>query len=792
MMSVLMHNKSIVHPSWAVALFTLLLGLPGSSMGSDKIDAATQHPLIRQPDSIRRGIVEAAREPIQPAVCDIRGREAEKELIPMIVIEQPGGVAERVYLHYDKSEVAMRSYAALNLVDPALNWDYCSGTMIGPNVMMSAGHCAGETPDVTFHLYPAAATQIRERFSCEYLVTTWPDMDLQLFWCDPNTDGENPGDKYGYIDFDIVVDWTTSNFDYTASRARLVMDAPVYSNWGNSITSVGGGWHLIYSEGVINRLGYISWHTPNQGIPPAFDYLCGNGACTGGPNDGDNCTSSACGVNCGTGTCDGRPSHGVGGGTNLWCMGGASGSSQLLESTNRIIVGPLSVGASDARGRSSVGIADHLWFGRTDPNLTCVTCCMSCLGVDHFINKTKLSSLGIANPANYYGWVDANDDGLFDVQKDLEALIGENSRDWYWLGFESYRRNVLWTRHPSVTAVLDASHHTTGHASLSTVGLGGSDHIPVLSHGKLNLPPDRFYRVSYMTYVTQQSATPPIRVCLVGTETHCADANPGLGGWPSTVSRIWASPGAVLRFELLPGTELYLTNVSLVEDGAVMDFDSHDRRYAWRNQNTEGRGRIRPNGTNSGTEADWAGVVYRDPSEPSDDDWTLINRQPAIDGGAKYRICFDHRNSTHAPLTGNIQGRVRLRNEFGEIAGTNILFSPSGAWQQTCIPWVYVPTDDNELHFGVRTFASGTSGAYLVDNIHFQRTPPTTVYVDRQNTGPREEGTPAYPYSSVDEGVAAVATGGTVVITGGIYPENIRSGKAVKLMGAAGSVRVGD
>jgi len=707
-------------------------------------------------------------------------REPDEFDVPAIATEQPGGVAERVYFHYENPEVALRSYAAADV-------NGCSGTFIGPNVMMTAGHCGQGNRNATFRLYTAAATQITEPFSCQYLTHSFADTDLNLYWCSANAQGENPGDKYGYLDFDIVVDPVTG-FDYTASRNLLINGTALYSIWMNPINSIGGGWHSIYSQGAIDNLNYSSWYTPNTYT--GTGYLCGNSECVGGLNPGQNCDTGACGQACNGGTCTARPSRAIAAHTDLWTNPGASGSSQIRRSSNRILVGPLSVGCGDCRGRSSLSIADYLWWAITDANLTCPTCCLSC--VSDQVNTALLTNLGITNPAAYYGWVDGNLDGLFDVQQDLEQLTGENARDWYWLGFESYRRNELWTKHPPAVATFDISDPTTGIASLSTLGQTVSGYIPVLSHQRLNLSSGDFYRITFMTYVTQAQESTPLRVCLEGTELHCADSNPPVGTWATHVVRLWASSNPTLRFELKKATQLYLVAVSVISDTETMDFDSHDKRYPWRNHNTGERGLIWPNGKASATQADWAGVAYRDTSEPMDDDWSLRSRQLAIDGGAEYRVCFEHRNSARDPLTGNIQGKVRMLNEFGEIPTSTILFSPGSNWQQNCTSWFYVPTDDNNLQFGVRAWESLASGAYLVDNIEIERRGAIDVYVDWRNLGFREEGTPTYPYSTVLEGLSAVRDGGEVHIADGQYPEKFTVQKPTTLRATGGSVVIGE
>jgi hypothetical protein len=248
--------------------------------------------------------------------------------------------------------------------------------------------------------------------------------------------------------------------------------------------------------------------------------------------------------------------------------------------------------------------------------------------------------------------------------------------------------------------------------------------MPLLSHEHLNLSANQFYRLSYSVYLYQKAFSPPLRVCLEGTEVHCSDFNPGVGSWLTHVAYLYASTGAALTFYLMPGTQVDVAAVSLVSSAATMDFDTHDKRYMWRNHNTGGRGRIWPNGVNSATAQDWAGVVYRDPTRPLNDDWSLRNRQLAIDGGANYRVCFQYHDAPRNSLTGNIHGTVRMLNEYGIIGGSTLEFYPAWFWQQACTGWFYVSTDDNNLQCGIIAGDYSATGSYLVDNISIERQQP--------------------------------------------------------------------
>ena len=91
-------------------------------------------------------------------------QKLKENVVPLIHTEQPGGVAERVYFHYENPDVTIRSYAAVTLADNNGN-SYCSGTMIGPNVMMTAAHCGQDNTNAVFRMYTASNTQMTESFS---------------------------------------------------------------------------------------------------------------------------------------------------------------------------------------------------------------------------------------------------------------------------------------------------------------------------------------------------------------------------------------------------------------------------------------------------------------------------------------------------------------------------------------------------------------------------------------------------------------------------------------------------
>src|SRR5260370_21323505 len=113
--------------------------------------------------------------------------------------EHPGEEAMLVRRKYGvDANVTLASYAALSM-------DGCSASMIGPNLMMSAAHCGYDDHTALFKVYRRGGHYDQETFICHKLFQTLAAVpyDLQVQYCDPNERGENAGDKYGYLDFDL-------------------------------------------------------------------------------------------------------------------------------------------------------------------------------------------------------------------------------------------------------------------------------------------------------------------------------------------------------------------------------------------------------------------------------------------------------------------------------------------------------------------------------------------------------------------------------------------------------------
>lgn len=600
--------------------------------------------------------------------------ERTGQTVQAIANEQLGGVASAIYRHYDDAEIAKASYASPALFLPNGHLSNCTGAMIGPSLMLSAGHCGYGPWTASFMLYPHANSTDRnyENFSCDYLVSTWHSSDLVLYYCAPNVAGENPGDKYGYFDLD--------------TRAPVVGDH-VYSVWGNQLMNPAPAQSDVrfLSQGTVTSTTGGGTFTTD----PAHVALVG-----GVP---DYLTSNQ------------RP---IAVETNQWCNGGASGSATINAANGRYAIGPLSIGAEDGPFRSALSMRQYLLDGTVD-------------GRNPFqINSALFTTLGL-NAAPYTGVqrkLDANGDNLVDLQVELERMRGERARGWYSLSFGSARQNALWDAgtYTNVTFDADAGLALLHHTDVGYTDIG-------IEHSRLNVAPGT-YRLASHAHAASVN----------GSTAASTSSNMWIGfTWPGGQSGGWVATnpvagyaqnamtatipvgvtGARLVVLLRDAIDVNLAAISVIRAGEVMSFDSHDKRASWRNDITGARGLVVPyvpttapiTGTSPGT-PNWVARVVADPSAPSG--FPLRNRQLGMHAGRTYRICF----STVIPESsapGQL-GRIRVAEPGG--APVDQFFYPSASgWGPYCTSTFQTIASDVNLQFGI-----STSGSYLIDNLEIQ------------------------------------------------------------------------
>jgi hypothetical protein len=569
-----------------------------------------------------------------------------------LTAENPGGTP-------GTAEVVARHY----LRDPDLTfWSFaaqaivggCPMTFIGPNITVSAAHCGAKSELVGFEVYR----------------TTTPPFDAE---------GEQVRCEALYQTFDVrpsVGPFTDLVLHYCPPLAGglnpgdkygyidldtdpVVVGAPIYSVWSHDVNSLGMIQARLYSPGRVTSID-SEFYGHRRGVE-----------------------------------------------MDAWAAVGGSGSVHINPANSRIWVGPLSTAArgDGAAYREALSMRDYLSFAVVDGGS----------GNPANINVAEISAHGL-NPADYHGATDKDGNWLFDIQEDLERVYGEGRRDHLQLGFESERRNNLWMANPSGVTFYPRDAQIHIH-----VARPGSTPWVLLRHEKLNLKPNTTYRISIMTYTRSAGSAGALQIQLFDPQsfavTHATlDTRPS-ADWVEQAFELRSGPRPpVLRFRAMDTLDMSLAWLSVIETGSVMDFDTHDKRLHWRNDDNGRRAFVLPNGRGAGV--DWAGYVGRDRGV-SGTGWPLRNRQLAFVKNHSYRVCFWARQ-----LGGGGYGfdwataRLKSTSQGGSQSLTTITFTPGPDWTQHCLDRVTVPTSDNMLQFGIPAFGgSRPEDSYLVDDI---------------------------------------------------------------------------
>jgi hypothetical protein len=603
-----------------------------------------------------------------PAACAIDETEMLAEDQLPIAAEVPGQVEVAVRL-YSNPDIAATSFASPQLTGPG-----CSAAMIGPNLLMTAAHCG---PNAVTATYPIKFTTFRnddpenrvsETFQCRALIGSWPLSDLQLSYCQPNSAGESPGDKYGYLGID--------------SRPVTVGE-PMYSIWWQRVDALETNDFLpLYSPGPVGSITETIWDKKLR------DYT--------GP------------IN--------KP---IGIRLDLWSQPGTSGSSTVSAENHRIRVGPTSTAVDDAIGKwalsmrvmfDQVLLLDGLYPDVNGNQLDLVP--VYPLGAEY---------LGL-DAADYVGSIDKNNNDVFDIQEDVERIFGESRRPWTHLGFDNDRRNALWVRDAAGT--FDT---TTGKLNVQSSG-----QRQILRHNYLDLKPNTTYRVSLKTDVTATGNSLGIWIALENGSQHedirWLPTTAGDAGRTITATLRTGSTSPDLAIGTTSSFQGAIAGLFLIEEGAVMDFDSFDERSLWLNGGGTARGSIYPEGRTTLSTPNWAGRIRRLLSFPitTGDKWSLSHRQLALIAKRPVRVCFDVKERDAAGGGAINWGVARVT-----VAGTSIsrkVFTPTSAWVTQCTDSFAPSSADAILTFGTTNLTQLPS--YLVDNLRVEVTssPVATAY----------------------------------------------------------------
>jgi hypothetical protein len=510
-----------------------------------------------------------------------------------------------------------------------------------------------------------------ENFNCTGLLHTFPETDLRLLFCEPNAAGESPGDKYGYLDFDLAYG-PNNTIDAAASRTRQQVGDPIYSSWHNHVDNLGTN-HMIYSTGVIYSTTSEMWATPS-------------------PLDNTRADLGQCDVG-------GAAELPVAIDGDMYTNPGASGSGLISGATGRarrLISGPISIGRAESRGRWTLPIIEYLTravapFPTTRP-------CGSTT-VDPNLNGTFIQQRWGLNAADFRGILDTNINGVFDIQERLERVRGENNRETYWFGFESPRHNQQWDANGTWTIT------GIGITNLSADAAGWLRHA---WNPRMHLVANANYHVSYAVNSDRTH-----RVCL---GSNCTDIAAATGSFIPGATVLNSGAGNELSLWTFGNGTTSHREVVVVRMGTSARFDSADARALWTTPVSRW-GSSTPNflslGRNSSTGADYTAMVGRGL-------WTLESLHQPFSAG-RNRVCFDARNN---PLETTNTGNWRIRVGEGTTQHVNTTIAATSSWTRSCTPYFTLGGASAVIQFGLEQGSAASPsapGSFLVDNITIEK-----------------------------------------------------------------------
>jgi hypothetical protein len=520
----------------------------------------------------------------------------------------------------------------------------CGAAMIGPQIAITAAHCGGPR-QLTFRLY---SNRDRTKVAAYPVSCDWLYQSFNV------PAGRNP--------VDVLLAWcdkiaTASGpmgpgdvFGYLDLDLRrpeeLAPKHPVYSVWPNAVNRLNLGMALLWSPGQV---------TFNSGLE--FQ-------------------------------------------TDIWGWFGASGSPMLAADTHRLLGAPTqSAGQWDANGnwiegpwrRANGSIGEAMANGWVDYYSP----------VRPQTNDPLILSLNLT-PSSYDGLLDKDGDRVFDIQRDLEGMLGETRRDHYYLGFDSERRNRVWW------PARGSFQPNPGYLTYSTQSAAD-----LADHARLNTRPNTNYRFTIYTYAAQ--GTSGFEIGFVYNNTFQSRAilpTSAAGAWEQHVFRLNSAYSNRLRLRTRGPGNGALMHLSMIEEGSVMNFDTADKRVMWRNENDGRRAWILPDGRGAGPS--WAAYVPRDLAR-GNNDWPLRDLQLALVPGDRYRVCFQHR-SVGGVSYPSAWGRAQ--NPHTTAGAATVQFNPGPTWQRTCFD-DFTAAAGAYLRFG--NFFPDDGAAYLVDDIEIIR-----------------------------------------------------------------------
>lgn len=568
-------------------------------------------------------------------------------------------------------------YRALGLAGAGpdeLFWSYstgrmgigtCSATFVGPHLLLGAGHCGWPSPVFITAFYSEGSpfADIQETVSCETLIENHTIGDFRFMWCDSvSTLGGRqipPGEVFGMGEFDFE---------------QVSLDQEVWSSWWNKdcygqTPSACREDVLVYSPGIITGFN-------PQG--PSVEFFQTNQRVTFGAS-----------------------------GSAVW--------TQIDGSDHRIVGAGL---ATLGCGMDSAGCKDSNRASMKD---------LLAKGDMDYANNTNgmdlsiLQNRGLVDSSrgwsfdDYKGPIDSHPkDGFFDVMTRLDEVYGINGGDTAWLGFESPRRNHMW----QVAVPADVTFYDKSR--FVWIDYSGPGNETVMTMPKV-VTGGYSQRVSVM--INTDTAGSPTALSIefegataTGQQTTSIDIpTVPTGGWVMHTDTV-TLPALDVEIRIKANSDFQgsLSSLTFVTQNSWNHFGTHSERLNWRNNETGERAWILPHGMPRYFDSvGWAGLVF-DQDQNTQYDYTLRNRQLAIDPNDHYLVCFHVRSY---PASANAAGDGIVEVGSGASGGNQnafqYVFPLTPSWTYHCSPPLQAAGSDSLLKFG---HIQGNPN-YLVDSV---------------------------------------------------------------------------
>jgi hypothetical protein len=518
----------------------------------------------------------------------------------------------------------MRNYTGADKIDRlhnsfAVGTRGCSGTMISPHIYLSAAHCGG--PLITVRFYhidedaPGPAAQYQQQ-SQPYRGRPLPwqsfihptgtqEGDTQLFWLEDGSDGVPPGIKYGYIELSVPAS---------------VVGEQLYSFWFNPQDGLVDT--VLYSDGVVTTVG-----TQPIGDPPLYFAK-----------------------------------------SNLYTQGGASGSS-VLRSSDQRIMGVTAIGGGNSRTTADMAHLLSGYDGEVDQVLDAVE-------YDLMLTSTRLNfqHLRFNTPLQRAQWRPVDISGSLGHGPNLNAglvggsMIGPAAYRAHWNSPWMPQDRSQWVPTLQLETFEDGQLNLPGVSASAGSVLGPSPNTDSADQDDGNL--DNFSGTGGHSFFSAN-----------GSAGITFTFNPAvLGSLPTRAGIVWTDGDGATTFEAYDGTGALIRRIGpiVINDGALNGGTREDRLFAIAHQG--GIGSIKISNSQGGIEVDHLHVgtsplFYTDPAPPRDALWHANAR---FAPNASYRISV----AVYGLTSGNRQGYLKLRSNKGNVESTFPFTPVQGGWQR--------------------------------------------------------------------------------------------------------------